>query len=431
MNRSVKVVLILLVLVVFGGVVYLLSSWRPSDHIDGTYGRQRGIVGAKSVNGTAVLAELFRQRDIRVSTWKRLSPRLRRADVVVWIPNDFSPPTDEHCRWFEEWIELDSERPKTLIYVGRDFDARVAYWNQMVSQAPADQVSEVLRRRARAMSDQDAERLGLPAETSGPWFTVHRSLLPRKVDRFEGPWSTEFNTADADVRLASRFRFGGDSNDSDLRVETLLAVPAAGEDPAEPLVTRLKYAPLIGDDSQILVVTNGSFLLNLPLVNHEHRKLAAKLIDQCGQPEDVVFLESESGGPPIIAKEPELKPPGAMQMMSVWPLSAIITHVIAVGILLCFALYPIFGHPRSLVAAPRSDFSKHIDSLGKLLAKTEDIGFANTKIQYYQHRVRRESGASHMPLTRHESAAEPLVLEASTQDATPSEQTQTDNVDPP
>ena len=54
------------------------------------------------------------------------------------------------------------------------------------------------------------------------------------------------------------------------------------------------------DESQLIVVANGSFLLNLPLVNHEHRKLAGKLIDAVGPPgQTVVFLESFAGGPPI------------------------------------------------------------------------------------------------------------------------------------
>ncbi len=45
--------------------------------------------------------------------------------------------------------------------------------------------------------------------------------------------------------------------------------------------------------SQLLVVANGSFLLNAMLVNHEHRKLAGKLVDAIGPGgRDVVFLES-------------------------------------------------------------------------------------------------------------------------------------------
>ena len=41
------------------------------------------------------------------------------------------------------------------------------------------------------------------------------------------------------------------------------------------IVTRVTRRSWHG--GQIVVVANGSFLLNLPLVNHEHRKLADKL----------------------------------------------------------------------------------------------------------------------------------------------------------
>ena len=51
-------------------------------------------------------------------------------------------------------------------------------------------------------------------------------------------------------------------------------------------------------DGQVIVVTNGSFLLNLPLVNHEHRKLAGHLIRECVPGTKVAFLESGPGGPP-------------------------------------------------------------------------------------------------------------------------------------
>ena len=57
-------------------------------------------------------------------------------------------------------------------------------------------------------------------------------------------------------------------------------------------------------ENQIIVVTNGSLVLNYPLVNHENRKLAAKLIEQCGKPDKVVFVESEPGGPTVLDKEP-------------------------------------------------------------------------------------------------------------------------------
>ena len=64
------------------------------------------------------------------------------------------------------------------------------------------------------------------------------------------------------------------------------------------LVSRIEWK-----QSQILLIANGSFLLNLPLVNHEHRKLAGHLVNAVGPPRKlVIFLESGAGGPPIREK---------------------------------------------------------------------------------------------------------------------------------
>ena len=42
------------------------------------------------------------------------------------------------------------------------------------------------------------------------------------------------------------------------------------------------------------VVANGSFLVNLQLVNKEHRKLAGKLIDEVPKGSRVVFIEANA-----------------------------------------------------------------------------------------------------------------------------------------
>ena len=60
------------------------------------------------------------------------------------------------------------------------------------------------------------------------------------------------------------------------------------------------------DGSQVIVVANGSFLLNLPLINHQHRMLAGRLIQQCGQRgQNVAFLESGPGGVRISDRDSE------------------------------------------------------------------------------------------------------------------------------
>ncbi len=135
------------------------------------------------------------------------------------------------------------------------------------------------------------------------------------------------------------------------------------------------------DDSQILVVANGSWLLNLPLVEHEHRRLAGRLIDSCGPPGRVCFLESGPGGPRISESDKNL--PLLVRAFTVWPLSVVLLHLTLVGILFCFCVFPIFGRPRNLPVETVSDFGKHVAAVGELLERRADAEHAQQRIQQY------------------------------------------------
>ena len=61
---------------------------------------------------------------------------------IAWSgsPDDFQPPSPDVAVWFESWL---ATRPhRTLIYVGRDFDAAPWYWRKMEAEA-----SPIRRRR--------------------------------------------------------------------------------------------------------------------------------------------------------------------------------------------------------------------------------------------------------------------------------------------
>ena len=131
-----------------------------------------------------------------------------------------------------------------------------------------------------------------------------------------------------------------------------------------------------GERGRIITVANGSFLLNLPLVNHEHRKLAAELIAAAGEPGRVVFLASDQGGPPI---DPESSD-SLWAMFRAWPLGPILLHFAALGIIFCFARWPIFGRPKNVSSEQTSDFGKHVGALGELLRRTKDRDYALARL---------------------------------------------------
>jgi hypothetical protein len=347
--------------------VCALAAGCGREEIDDYYGLRAG----KSVNGTGVLARMFEKAGHQVRSADRLSPRLaERADCIVWFPDDFRPPKAEVRDWLEKW--LDGRPGRTLVYVGRDFDAARWYWEKIAPEVPPDERDAHQRRLAAARTSFDLRRMGLPRKEHSSWFDIDRKPAHRTVQKLSGDaeWLAGIDPAKLSIELESRLTPARDA-------EVLLASKG------ETLVSR----QWIGE-GQMIVVANGSFLLNLPLVNHEHRKLAAKLIDvvtaedQEGQV--VVFLESHAGGPPISGEDEDVpNVSDALEIFNVWPTNWILMHLAVVGLLLCFWRFPIFGLPRPDDPPHLSDFGKHLDAVGELLKQSGDEDYARERIRQY------------------------------------------------
>ena len=357
----------------------LLCSGCGPDEIETEYGRRRGPGAKTSVNGTAVLADMFRASGARVSTWRRLSPKLESADTIVWIPDDFTPPTDEQQEFLEDWLWAGVDR--TLVYVGRDYDGATRYWEQVRTTAPPEQEMELARRQAMAQSEFDAARAMIPREEDCGWFKLRAATQRQTVRALNGPWSDGVDAAKADLEITSLLEPPDDVGE----VTTLLAAES------DPLVFQLQDERW--DTGKVVVVANGSFLLNLALVNHEHRKLAGRLIALCAPAKRVVLLESGAGGPSIVARDGDSDRQTGFEIFTVWPLGFVMLHLAIVGITLCIASFPIFGRPRELTSASTSDFGQHVAALGDLLAKTRDRQYAIDRLKEYEEQVRGEPSA--------------------------------------
>jgi hypothetical protein len=341
--------------------------------IDSTYGRRSGVLGGDSVNGTAVLAGMFERAGHRVFRSGHLSPRVsERADAIVWAPDDFEHPVEAVCNWFDEWWAAKPGR--TLIYIGRDYDAAPAYWNTVQGAAPQDQLHEIKRRLAEAQGAFREARGAIPEKHEGEWFTMEGQRRRRDVRTLDGPWSEGIVPAQLEIELNGRI------------------VPADGATPllsseGDVLVSRRAI-----NGGSLIVVVNGSFLLNEPLVRHEHRKLAARLIAEVKSRQQVVFLESGPKGPQVLDKEPEGAVQNGLEFLGKPPFNWIFLHLAALGLVFCVTRFPIFGTPRPLDLAPLSDFGRHIWALGKLFERTGDRNDAMSRLQHYQQHVRREPG---------------------------------------
>lgn len=395
-------------------VIAALVGCNPQE-LDSTYGKRRGTPGSESVNGTAVLAGLFEGAGHRVSSWPRLSPKIREANVIVWFPNRFLSPTAEQRTFLMDWLEEDSGR--TLVYVGRDFDAQIGYWKKIRPTAPAEQATEIQRREAVAVADHDHLRDKLPLREQNDWYEMRNDRPQRMVKTLGGPWSEGILADQVEIELGARLEPPSSADAPPVTAPatgsaTSPATPPPSDVPPDPddsplpnlkssdverlLVSEedtlvMRLTPTVYSDSQIFVVTNGSFLLNLPLVNHEHRKLAGKLVAACGPPGRVVFLESGPDGPAVLDEEPGANAPTGFEVFTVWPIGVILLHLTALGILTCVTLFPIAGRPKELPPPRTADFGQHVTALGEMLELGGDEEYAWARWQQYQDQIKHES----------------------------------------
>ena len=144
-----------------------------SRGVDTIYGQREGLGAKHSVNGTAVLGEMFEHAGHRVFSWSVLSPRLQaKADCIVWFPDDFKPPSKEVRRWLNGWMTAKPGR--TLIYVGRDFDATPWYWKHVLPAPPAEQRELVQEELWAAKTNFTIRRDELPKSEDCRWFASRR-----------------------------------------------------------------------------------------------------------------------------------------------------------------------------------------------------------------------------------------------------------------
>ncbi len=389
----------------------LAAGCGRSEKLVTEYGKVAGDLGGTSVNGTGVLLEMFRDRGSAVKRFRKISPKLEKFDTVVWFPDETGYPRIEVAEALEDWLRNGDQR--TLIYVGRDFDAELDYLQQAIQSPTVKNREEMLRRLAEAKLRQDQRRSEylVDRETKSCRWFEHQLLTRRKANQVTGQWAENVNNKLTNIEFA-----------------TVLGPPQKLLDESwnevQPLVTTdgIDFAYSIGEaeDSQanghqnnenrIIIVSNGSFLLNYGLVNHEHRKLAGAMIDECRFQSNVVFLESGPGG--ISVSDKDSTSNNAWAWISEPPLRYIVPHFLLWGLLFCFAYFPIFGRPRrrrpilssssenptpitSTISHadinPANTFRSHIVAMGKLLQRTQQPVRAAEKIRQYHEIYGRDS----------------------------------------
>ncbi len=218
--------------------------------LESDYGSSRG----KSINGTAVLASMLRDQAHEVRTAIRLTDELAEwSEGIVRFAPFPGPPTRDEANWYRDWLGADVNR--WLIYVVRDFDATHEYWVETLAQLPASENPDH-RTEAEEARDKAADWVNrLPQKASEvadakEWFKLEAEWNPPRIlTKLSGPWARGIDVKAAALTAHEPLHASG------------ARVLLTGDD--KPFVLEKPMA----DYGRVLIIANGSFLLNEPLVN--------------------------------------------------------------------------------------------------------------------------------------------------------------------
>jgi hypothetical protein len=364
------------------GVLFLVAlaanGCGPSA-VDTSYGRSRG----SSINGTGVLAELFRQRGDEVRASVRLDDKLSEwADVLVRFSPHPGPPDAEEGKWMLDWLR---GRPgRRLVYVVRDFDAEPEFWSEIIRAQPKDAPPKLLDRLKENLERSKKWVVSLPPGPKAPakvteWFAVDpKPSEPSTCRSLGGPLAEGVDAGSAAISKHAGFRVDEDD---------------------QPVLLRGDGAPLaiawtLDNGSRVLALANASFLLNAALLNRARRPLATRVVDWTGPGSSHVgFVEGDD----VMAEEnPDSNASSSaspFRLFRVSPFGRIAAHILVFLLLLALAYAVRLGRPRPEPPSGVERPSAHPEALGVLLARTGRADTARTLLEAYR-RWRHPSSAS-------------------------------------
>lgn len=454
---------LILLLPVLSGCGYI--PWPES------FGEVSGANATRSLNGLGVHRRMWEATGAKILTPQKLSPRLDSIDTIVLIGRSYQPPGTLARDWLENWLSKKSGR--TVVYFGRDFDANLMYREDTLNQVAETQRDRAQTQLASSRAQTFVTRkVQIPEDTFCRWFFLRTSARPTVHEKFTGPWSSELAGLEGkwptgvlldppDNKLKNKkpswitgtqpalapvrsFVLGADSDqelgdkevqrsiwksdeledveawDAEWELAGDVKVLLSGADGA-PLVHRISHAKFRG--SKILIVANGAPFLNGSLVKPLQRKVGELVIQECLPAKRVAMIEYDETGLLLSTIASGSETNFGMQVLTVWPLSAITLHAAFLGIIAFVVLLPILGRPQSLAHRSVTDFGLHVEAMGRMLFESRDLLFGLKSIQDYFTKVRRETPPDWLAqMIAHESYNQSAV-EAAKQQRTKNEKT--------
>jgi len=295
---------------------------------------------------------MLRHRGHELRTAIRLTGELEDwADGIVRFAPYPGPPARDEAEWYRAWLANDADR--WLIYVVCDFDAEAEYWKDVRDglAGPAESDRRTEADEKRIVAADWVSRLPAKAKTGADpqtWFAVDAALVPPRVcTKLTGSWAEELDATAAALTLHEPLRHEPQG------------VLLAGDGKAFVLD---KSLPGLG---RVLVIANGSFLLNEALAKTARRPLAERVVEwpaRAGQRialvEGSFVLAGREDAPKLwdlFKRQPALR----------W----IAIQLGLAGLLAALARAPRLGRPRPDPVSGADRPAAHAEALGAMLAR--------------------------------------------------------------
>ncbi len=337
-------------------VVVSIGGCAQSPLITNDYGTQATSDARVSVNGTSVFADIFQRRGNHVVADRRITPRVERFGAIVWFAaKDSECPDPEVATRINTWLGNDSRRK--LLYVGWDADAATGFWNDATRNATGKDAESLMRRRAWAMADADghdgASRI---ASASCDWFQTKIGER-KKLDRMKNRAGKSIDVSGGTVEIGTVRLMPPSGKSSNVILRTDDGVPFAFSTVSNNSVFR----------SNVVVVSNSSFLLNYSLLNPTNRKLATEVLDEIGTVNGpVLFLHSGD----VTYSDSVYEKQTAWSWVNQPPVRYIVPHILAIGLIFVFSVFPVLGRPRALEKELQPGLGRHVDAVGELIVRS-------------------------------------------------------------
>ena len=360
---------------IFVLAITLLWATGCQQELETGYGRAHGTDYTDSVNGTIVFDRMIKSSRRRIDHYRKVSPRWYDYDTIFWIPDHIIAPQQEAIDKAEQWVASGDD--KTLVYVARDYDAAIVYWEQLKNDSEWD--SQYARNYADALSRLSAQGDQLK-DNDCDWFDWRIQPF-QTAKQISGSLAQSVETQQAEVHYASLpvpgdIETTGKFNDYD--VEVMLTVDN------QPMVYSLTKENWNG--SRIIIVGNGSFILNLPLTSRGNRQLAENLVETAEEIDydrhDILFVEND--------KQIAISDVEAPDNSSKWawitkpPLRYIVPNLVFWCMLFCFVYFPIFGRPGRIERKSTANFKDHIFALARLISGTQNRSQPMSWLEQYR-----------------------------------------------